>query len=65
LPFDRIERLTSRQLDRYYRIYEWQAVEEQIRDEYLHPAPPAKPKPLPKPDRMAELIRERIAKNRR
>jgi len=64
LPFERIEQMTSRQVDRYYRIYEWQAVEEQIRDEYLHPEK-GKPRSLPKPELMAELIRKRIEKNKK
>jgi len=61
LPFERLECMTSRQIDRYYRVYEWQAIEEQIRDEHLHPAPPAKAKGLPSPENMAKLIRKRIA----
>jgi len=60
LPFSRLEKMTSRQVDRYYRIYEWQATEENITNEYLYPPPPAKPKALPKPERMAVLVEQRI-----
>jgi hypothetical protein len=45
---------------RYYQIYEYQAIEEEIRNEYICPAPPAKPRALPPPKRMAELVQERI-----
>jgi hypothetical protein len=44
---------------RYYRIFEYQAVEEEIRNEHLFPKS-GKPKELPKPERMAELVRQRI-----
>jgi hypothetical protein len=60
LPFVQLEKMTSRQIDRYYRIYEWQATEENIVNEHLYPPHPAKPKALPKPERMAQLVEQRI-----
>lgn len=60
MPFSRLEKMTSRQVDRYYRIYEWQATEENITNEHLYPAHPAKPKALPKPEKMAVLVEQRI-----
>jgi hypothetical protein len=59
LPFDRLEQMTRRQMARYYQIYEYQAIEEEIRNEHLFPKV-GKPKELPKPERMAELVRARI-----
>jgi hypothetical protein len=44
---------------RYYRIFEYQSIEEEIRNEHLFPKS-GKPKELPKPERMAELVRARI-----
>ena len=55
--------MTNREIMRYYRIYEYQSTEEEIVAEYRYPEPPAKPKKLPKPDRMAELVRERMMQN--
>ena len=60
LPFSRLEKMTSRQIDRYYRIYEWQATEENITNEYLYPKPPAKPRELPQPKKMAQLVEQRL-----
>ena len=62
LPFSRLEAMTRRQMLWYYARYERQAVEDEIRNEYLYPAPPAKPKALPVPARMAELVEARIRK---
>jgi len=60
LPFERLEKMTARQVDRYYRIYEWQATEEEIANEYRFPKPPAKPRDLPSPEKMYMLVKERI-----
>ena len=60
LPFHDLEKKTHRQIMRYYRVYERQAVEEEIRNEYLHPAK-GSPRALPPPQRMRELVDERIA----
>jgi uncharacterized membrane protein len=59
LPFSDLEQKTHRQLMRYYRVYERQAVEEAVRNEFIHPAT-GKPRSLPKPQRMRELVDERI-----
>jgi hypothetical protein len=56
LPFSRLEKMTSRQIDRYHRIYEWQATEENITNEYLYP----KPRELPPPKKMAQLVEQRL-----
>jgi len=55
--------MTNREIMRYYRVYEYQSTEEEIVAEYRYPDPPEKPKKLPKPDRMAELVRERMMQN--
>jgi len=60
LPFSELERKTHRQIMRYYRVYERQAVEEEIRNEHLHPSQ-GKPRKLPPPLKMRELVDERIA----
>jgi len=60
LPFERLEKMTARQVDRYYRIYEWQTTEEEIANEYRFPKPPAKPRDLPNPEKMYTLVKERI-----
>jgi hypothetical protein len=62
LPFERLEGMTRRRMLWYYARYERQAVEEEIRNEYLYPPPPAKARTLPSPARMAALVDERIAK---
>lgn len=62
LPFERMERMTRRELQRYYRVYEKQAVEEEIRNEYLYP-PSGKSRTLPSPIKMKALVKERIEKN--
>ena len=64
LPFERLESMTRRKMLWYYARYERQAVEEEIRNEYLFPPPPAKPRTLPTPARMAALVDERIAAGR-
>jgi len=60
LPFRDLEQMTPRQVDRYYRIYEYQTTEEEIYAEYRYPTPPAKPREPPPPERMHELVKERI-----
>lgn len=52
--------MTRREMLWYYAIYERQVVEEEIRNEHLSPAK-GKPRKLPSPARMAELVAERIA----
>ncbi len=61
LPFERLEGMTRREMMWYYRRYERQAVEDEIRNEYLYPAS-GKPKALPSPARMRELVEARIRK---
>ena len=61
LPFRDMETMRHRDLMRYYSVYERQAVEEETRNEYLCPRE-GKPRALPPPERMREIVNERITK---
>lgn len=58
-PFSEIMSKTRRELDLYVRIYERQAAEQQITDEYLYPAD-GKKRQLPDAKKMRSLVDERI-----
>jgi len=62
LTFEQLKKMTARQIDQYYSVYEWQACEENIRNEFLYPKK-GEPRELPGPARMADLVRERIKKD--
>lgn len=57
LPFRDILDMTSRDLQFYLRIYERQAVEEEIANEYLK-----NKKDIPSPVQMRKLVNERLKK---
>ena len=53
-----------RELMFWYRIYERQAVEEEIVNECLFPPGGGKPRKVPGPARMKQLVEERIQRAR-
>ena len=59
LPWSEIECMSNHDLMFYYRIMERQQAEEEVRNEFLCPQN-GKPKPLPPPKRMRELVEKKL-----
>lgn len=62
-PIPELMKLKRRDLWFWYNIYELQITEEEIAQEYLNPLS-GKPKKLPPPEKMRELVDARIAERK-
>lgn len=56
--------LGKRELMRWYAVYQRQTTEEAIANEYLYPPAGQKPRKLPPPEQMRQMVDQRLAELR-